>query len=360
VHIQINLNLLAHAVGDDPAADLPAGGTLVPAETYAFGTGAGDRLNLQPFAFTGGPGGARQPRNLPLGDKLRAFLDEPLGGERMDLSLPFYDEAIRLGNQGGGWMRPKNNGRAFHAATDFMPSDGEPFEVCAAADGVIQAKAGGCVVLSHTTPGGREFRTVYVHMDLTTVAKVQGDPVRRGERLGRLDAATDPVHLHFGVAVQGPAFTFGGTPVPALWYFLDPWGVYDYRDGNYLPKTGAIFHARISGGVHTVQWRAQPVFKAIPIARKTAGYVLVERIQIRVRSSDNRLGTLPAEQDRVRVWLQGDGADFQVPLRRAKDPTAELELATLLREAFLHGRRVRLEYRFEGSVRFIMAAWVRR
>ncbi len=359
--IQINLNLLAHAVGDDPSANLPAGGTLVPPATYAFGTGAGESLDLQPFAFIDRVGVGRRPRrarNLPIGEKLRAFLDDPLGGERMNLSLPFYDESITLGSKGGGWVRPNNGDSAFHAATDFIPGDGRPFQVCAAADGVIHAQSGGRVIISHTTPGGREFWTVYVHMDLATVSKRNGDPIRRGELLGRISSTTAVIHLHFGVAVQGPAFTLGTTAVPALWYFLDPWGVYDYREGNYLPRSGDIYRAAIEGAVHTVQWRAQPVYKALPIARKTDGYRAVERVQVRVRSSDSLNGTLPAEQDRVRVWLEGYAKDFQVPLRVAKEPTGELELVALLREAFLHNKRVRLEYRYEGTIRFITAAWV--
>ena len=44
--IQINLNLLAHAVGDDPANLLLANGTLVPPQNYAFGNIPGESSQL--------------------------------------------------------------------------------------------------------------------------------------------------------------------------------------------------------------------------------------------------------------------------------------------------------------------------
>ena len=35
-----------------------------------------------------------------------------------------------------------------------------------------------------------------------------------------------------------------------------------------------------------------------------------------------------------------------------------LELVSLLREAFFYRKHVRLEYRYVGDLRYIMAAWV--
>jgi hypothetical protein len=282
-----------------------------------------------------------------------------LGGESMGLSLPFYDEDMKVGTKGGGWFRNNNGDNAFHAATDFNISPAAVFDVCAAAAGSVEAMAGGRVVLSHTTPAGREFRTVYVHMDLGTVSHAVGDTVRRGELLGRTDAATDPIHLHFGVAVSAAAFTLGGVNVPALWYFIDPWGVYDFRANNYLPMTGRIFESPIVGATHTIQWRAQPVFKTIPIARSTDGYKNIMRVQVRARRGTDLGGTFPAEHEQFMVWLKSDPDFFLVPLTQATDLTMELELVTLLREAFFHRKHVRLEYRYVGDLRYIMAAWVK-
>jgi murein DD-endopeptidase MepM/ murein hydrolase activator NlpD len=358
--IQINLNLLAHTMGDDPAMSLPTNAILVKPENYRFGNRPEDNVDLQPFAFSRPGDDPARPEALPIGPNLKRFLDDPLGGERMNLSLPFYDESIKLGQSGGGWFRNRNADNAYHAATDFNTPDGSVFDVCAAADGRLLAKASHRVVLSHHTPGGREFRTVYVHIDPTAVSHAVGDTIRRGELLGRTDPTTNPVHLHFGVAVTAPAVTLGGVAVPALWYFIDPWGVYDLRDGNYLPADGPIFEADITGATHTVQWQAQPVFKAIPIARRTDDYREVMRVQVRTRRATNLGGSLPEEQDQFLVWLSGDPEFFLAPLANATNRTTELEMVALLREAFLHAKPVRLEYRYIGDLRYIMAAWVNR
>jgi murein DD-endopeptidase MepM/ murein hydrolase activator NlpD len=358
--IHINLNLLAHAVGDNPAALLPPGGRLVPAQDYVrFGTDAVIVPALQPFAFTLPGGNVSQPQALPIGPQLRRFLDDPLSGERMDLSLPFYNEEIKLGTNGGGWFRNNNNDeKDFHGGTDFNTSPTAVFDVCAAAEGKVLAMAGDCLVLSHTTAKGREFRTVYLHMDLTTTTHGVNDTVRRGEFLGKTDSTQSPLHLHFGAAVLGPAFTWNGSRVDAGWYFIDPWGVYDFRANNYLPTSGRIFEAQIAGAAHTVQWRAQPVFKTIPIARSTEGYKTIIRVQVRARRSDNLGGTFPPEHEQFLVWLEGESDFFLVPLTQASNRATELELVALLREAYFYGKRVRLEYRYAGDLRYIMAAWV--
>ena len=366
---QYNLNLLAQAVGDNPAALLPAGGTLATPQTYNFGSGT---VRLQPFAFTRPGGDARRPEALPLGPNLRRFLNDPLDGEKMDLSLPFFDEEIKLGPSGGGWFRKDNGDSAFHGGSDFDKSPRAVFDVCAAAKGKIQAIAGangahgGPIVISHHTPGGKEFRTVYQHLEVTSIPsslKV-GTEVRRGQFLGQVsDVAV--IHLHFGVAVQGRQLTLNGITVPPLWYFIDPWGVYDYyeQDGrsnrNYLPPESqpAIFQAMIAGVAHTPQLRTLPLFKTIPIARNTEGYKVIVRTQVRARRDDNLGGTLPDEHEQFLVWLKDDPDFFLVPLAEATDRTSELELVTLLREAFFHDRPVRLEYRYVGELRYIMAAW---
>jgi len=139
---------------------------------------------------------------------------------------------------------------------------------------------------------------------------------------------------------------------------IDPWGVYDLRPGNYLPTTGPIFDAPITGDVHTVHWRTQPVSRTIPIARETGPYREIVRVQIRTRDGANLGGTLPAEKDQFLVWLADDPDFFLIPISQAADRRTEWELATLLREAFTSGRRVRLEYRWVDDLRYVMAAWV--
>lgn len=360
--IHIDLNLLAHAVGDDPAALLLADGTLVDAQDYvSFSTGNTVVSALQPFAFTFPGEDVARPRALPIGPNLQRFLDDPLGGERMGLSLPFYDEDIKLGENGGGWFRNNNNNeRDFHGATDFNTSPNAVFDVCAAAEGRVLAMRGDFIVLTHPTPGGHEFRTVYEHVDLSTVSQGVGAPVRRGEFLGRTDPIDD--HLHFGVAVQvrnlqGAVTSLNGVDIGDFWYFIDPWGVYDYRADNYLPTTGRIFESQIAGVTHTVQWQTQPVFKTIPIARSTQ-YRAITRIQVRARRRGNIEGTFPPEHEQFMVYLKGDPDFFLVPLTQASNRTTELELVALLREAYFHRKRVQLEYRYAGDLRYIMAAWV--
>lgn len=373
---QYNLNLLAHAVGDDPASLLPPGGTLVPAQDYNYGPGT---VSVQPFVCTIRVGGVTSTQALPIGLDLQRFLDDPLDGERMDLSLPFYDEEVKLGPSGGGWFRQDNDSSAFHQATDFVKRPRAVFDVCAAAGGKVLARAasngdhGAPIVLSHTTPAGKEFRTLYQHLDITTAPpeiSVDAD-VRRGQFLGRtvgIPPATPDhvIHLHFGVAVQGPALTLSGVDVPALWYFIDPWGVYDYYEHDrfsnttYLPpeRQPRIFESMAVGVTHTVQWQTQPLFKTIPIARSTDDYKQIVRVQVRARRSEDTGGTFPDEHEQFLVWLEDDPDFFLVPIAQAKDRTTELELMTLLREAYFHGKAVRLEYRYVGDLRYVMAAWV--
>ncbi|GAB3138607.1 hypothetical protein GCM10027057_18880 [Marisediminicola antarctica] len=358
--IHINLNLLAHAVGDDPSALVPAGGTLVPPEDYLTASTRSTVVSsLQPFAFTPAGGNPSRPQGLPIaGTNLQRFLDDPLSGDRMDLSIPFYDQDIKLGPSGGGWFRNSNVASAFHGATDFNTSPVSVFDVCAAAEGTVLARAGDALTLSHTTGQGRTFRTVYLHMDLGSSPHAVGDSVQRGEFLGRTDPTQQPLHLHFGVAVPRPAFAYGGASIASFWHFIDPWGVYDYRAGSYLPTTGRIFESPIAGATRTVQWRAQPVAKTIPIARTTPEYREIVRVQARTRRGTNLGGTFPAEQEQFLVWVRDDPDFFLVPLSQASDRTMEFELVTLLREAFVHGKKVRLEYRHAGDLRYIMAAWV--
>jgi murein DD-endopeptidase MepM/ murein hydrolase activator NlpD len=362
-----NLNLLARAVGDDPTSILPAWAELVPPHDYNFGEGT---VRIQPLAFTPQGGNVYRPEALPIGPNLRRFLDNPLNGEKMDLSLPFYDEDIKLGPSGGGWFTKENNDAAFHGGTDFNKRPRAVFDVCAAAEGIVTVRAsengkhGGVLVLTHTTPSGKEFRTVYQHVDMTTTPTdlKAGAAVRRGQYLGRTSDVSI-IHLHFGVAVQGPSALIHGVNLPSLWYFIDPWGVYDYYEhdnrsnGNYLPPEGQadIFQSRISGSVHTVQWRTQPLAETIPIARNTEGYKKIIRIQSRLRSNENIGGTPPREMEQFQVWLKEDPDSFLILSSQPIPQNTQIESMTLLREAFIHEKPVRLEYRYEGAQRYITA-----
>ena len=98
--------------------------------------------------------------------------------------------------------------------------------------------------------------------------------------------------------------------------------------------------------------------KTIPIARYTEVYNSIVRVQVRARHGNSCGGTFPAEHEQFLVWLEGDPNFFLVPLSQVTDRTTELELVTLLRETFFHRKRVLLEYRYAGELRYIMAAWV--
>jgi murein DD-endopeptidase MepM/ murein hydrolase activator NlpD len=363
-----NFNLLARALGDDPSAGKPAWADLIPAQDYDFGEGT---VHLQPFAFTPQGGNIHRPEAMPVSPNLNRFLNDPLLGERMDLSLPFYDENMKLGPSGGGWFTKEITDIAFHGGIDFNQRPRAVFDVCAAADGKVTArdtengKHGGAIVLSHFTPQGKEFRTVYQHLDMTTVPaglKV-GANVRRGQHLGRTSDVSI-IHLHFGLAVQAPSVRLSGVVVPALWYFIDPFGVYDYYEhdtrsnSTYLPPESLpdTFEARISGAVHTIHWHRQPVSETLPIARITDGFKPITRIEARLRKKANEGGSLPDEQEQMLIWLKDDPESYTVPLPETTTRNAERELATLLRDAYLHGKPVQLEYRFEGDSKFIMAA----
>jgi hypothetical protein len=197
-------------------------------------------------------------------------------------------------------------------------------------------------------------------MDLSTIPHQLNGVVRRGQYLGRTDPMESPLHLHFGVAVQvrNGLKVLNGVPIDSFWYFIDPWGVYDFRANNYLPETRRIFESSIAGAAHTVQWRAQPLFKTIPIARLTDGAREIVRVQVRTRRKTDLGGTFPAEVEQFLVWLDGDPDFFLAPLSHADDRFTERELVALLREAFVHRKTVRLEYRYSGDLRYIMAAWV--
>ena len=92
-----------------------------------FATGTVVIPALQPYAITV-PGGAFKAYRSP-GTNLQRFLDDPLEGESMNLSLPFYDEKIKLGPKGRGSFRDNNDDSAFHGGTDFNARFAAVFDV---------------------------------------------------------------------------------------------------------------------------------------------------------------------------------------------------------------------------------------
>lgn len=199
-------------------------------------------------------------------------------------------------------------------------------------------------------------------MDEETVTLAVGDRVAKGQALGQIvaqiqDDGDDTSHLHFGVAVCGPKFTYDGVEVPKLWYLIDPFGVYDYRmdDTTYVPRTAEGMWLAVRGAERRVQWSSIVPAEALPVERLTDGYETIERIQVRVRRNDTTGGGLPPEHDQFIVWLT-DESMFFVPLREARDATMETVLAETLRDAFMQGKKTRLGYRFSGRQRLITAA----
>jgi hypothetical protein len=87
-------------------------------------------------------------------------------------------------------------------------------------------------------------------------------------------------------------------------------------------------------------------------------YRRVERIQARIRQHGFDGDGLPPEDEQFLIWLDDEDGYFFVPLKTAQDRTMELELIGVLREAFMHDRRVKLGYRLAYDNKYISAAWV--
>lgn len=373
VPLHLNLNLLAHALGDRP----PAGVTLVGAENYDTRLPGVGVIQVRPFVERRGT----TQVELPIGVKLKNFLDYPLGGaQKMNLSLPFYDGTLGIGDSGGGWFRNTQTDEAFHCGWDVMPasqtSAADLFEVCAAADGVVEGiskRKNAPIVLRHTSDAAH-FLTVYQHLDLAACPLNVGDEVRRGQLLARIadeSETPDPAnphtrHLHFMVAVLGPAFTHaGGAAVPQLWYAIDAFGVYDHyknrtdlQSYNYLPDLRPnCFAHRIQGAAHPIQWAAQPLVDTLPVMQQTT-YLKIVRMQFRCRRSETRGGVPPTEHNQCLVWLEGTDNYFFVPFDSPRgDHTVELKMIDFLSLCLDHGRKVKLEYYSVAGLRHIAAVW---
>jgi murein DD-endopeptidase MepM/ murein hydrolase activator NlpD len=260
-----SINLLATVLGDNPSSLLRSDQTLVPKRFFDTTTGP---VKIQPFVSR--TNGDARMINLPIGANLRAFLDDPLGGADFDLSLPFVDPNIALSDHSGA-LRASGPGSLFHFAIDFDSSLGttQGFDIVAPADGVIEgndvSSGGGSLTIRHAASNGRHFLTYYQHLVPNSNDFTVGTRITRGQKLGKVESRDEGgnrayTHLHFGIAVRGPARGIGGINIPEMWYELDPLGVYDYRRNrdsvtayNYLPNN--TLSKPVHGQVHAFAFR---------------------------------------------------------------------------------------------------------
>lgn len=356
VYYQHNLHLLAHCLGDRPS-----GASLAPPRTYdteRAGRSSNVTLTLQPFVRELRIGAMPVLAPLPLGAGLRKFLDDPLqNGRRLNLTLPFCDADMLVRDV---WLRDKG-ADSFHGGTDFsVPKRGRRrlFDVRAAADGDVLSASDGRIALEHIL-GGVAFRTVYVHLDPSTVRVATGDTVRRGEMLGKIDRweeKTDISHLHFVLAVKGPAGTVDGQAVPELWYAIDPFGVYDFHsdDTTYLPYENGALASPLANRSRRLHWRIEPLQYSLPCEQKTA-YHKIRKIQTRVRG---QRGNRPGERNQMLVWLEGVDPYFFLAAGYPTIREIELQMAQVVRGAFEQSKRVSFAYRNRADGPAVSAIWV--
>jgi hypothetical protein len=324
-----NLTLLGTLLGDVPVP--PAGKSLVPTKSYSFPkpNGNSESIILQPFAYMDGT----TVRALPLGDALRQFLDDPLQGADFDLTLPFVSTNVALSDSSAllrvqrqdGSILVNNNEGVWHTAIDFdyNGNTSVEFDVIAAADGIVAGNlVSDCgptesVAIKHTAANGTEFLTLYGHLEpLSKAALPVGTAVARGQKIGRLKRSDNYAHLHFAVAVRGPRGAVGGKAVPAMWYTIDPFGVYDYRrtgsDYTYLPSN--TLSATVQPVRHAYVFRTNPVnasFHPKPPAvaalhqRVAATRERPRAITLRVAGSDAARVGLPIVSPPTRGGLSG-------------------------------------------------------
>ncbi len=138
------------------------------------------------------------------------------GPRRFSLPLAAPLDPLPKGGRFGNRRIINGQPRSPHGGTDYSAPEGAP--VLAAADGTVAMVAdqffgGNAVFVDH----GDGLITMYMHMSRADVH--EGQPVRRGERLGAVGStgrATGP-HLHFGVRWRGARVD------PAL--LLEPEGI---------------------------------------------------------------------------------------------------------------------------------------
>jgi murein DD-endopeptidase MepM/ murein hydrolase activator NlpD len=134
------------------------------------------------------------------------------GPRRFSLPLAPPLDPLPEGGRFGHRRIVNGRTRSPHGGIDYAAPGGTP--ILAAADGTVAMAAdqffgGNAVFLDH----GDGLVTMYMHMSRVDVA--DGQPVRRGDRLGAIGStgrATGP-HLHFGVRWRGarvdPALLLG-------------------------------------------------------------------------------------------------------------------------------------------------------
>lgn len=95
------------------------------------------------------------------------------------------------------------------------------------------------------------------------------------------------------------------------------------------------------------------------MAEKSTSYRSIRQIQTRVRKkSGGDPDALPGEDEQFLVWLEGLSYYFFVPIKTATNLTMELEMIAVIREAFMHNKKVKLGYRKRSGDRYISAVWV--
>jgi hypothetical protein len=384
IQFQINLNLLAYARGD--ALPLPASGrTYVDPLPYRIrhsdpeyigtdpdpiGTKPADfTIDLRPFVQADDANG-KNARAFPIGSGLKEFLDDPLKiGGSLGLALPFRDRRACLSQ---AWMRDDPSPLSVvHGGFDFsIPLNPRPLhDVYAAADGKVvllltaaqDSGVSGGVLLSHSI-NGKRFLTLYQHIQPKTVSLAVGDKVTVGTRLGTIHRRVengDISHNHFNLLVSSPEFVLDADAIPALWYSIDPFGVYDYHDtSKYTPRSVDGNESFIQGAVRTVHWAGNPPIKALPI-EFTTDYLPIRQIQVRVRAHNTASTSSPAERDQVLVWLDGVDEYHFVALGASLNRAIETELVQTIKRSYTTNKSVRLGYRFQNGIRKITAVWVK-
>lgn len=68
----------------------------------------------------------------------------------------------------------------------------------------------------------------------------------------------------------------------------------------------------------------------------------------------------PPEKEQFLVWLDGvsNPEFFFIPLKNAQDKSMELRMVDILKDSFMNGKRVRLEYKYIDNLPQILAVWV--